>query len=86
MEVIANNIANANTPGYSRQSAQLATLGSMYTGAGYLGRGVTVATLVEITRLGHAWSGGAARLPFGDDLGPDASRMVWAFASRQFGT
>ena len=49
-------------------------------------RGVTVATLVEIARLGHAWSGGAARLPFGDRLGPDASRMVWAFASRQFGT
>jgi len=47
-------------------------------------RGSTVATLVEVGRLGHAWSGGAATQPFGDGHGPDASRMVWAFAARQF--
>jgi len=34
--------------------------------------------------LGHAWSGGAAKQPFSDALGPDASRMAWAFAARQF--
>jgi poly(3-hydroxybutyrate) depolymerase len=44
----------------------------------------TVATLVEIDQLGHAWSGGAAKQPFSDAQGPDASRMVWAFALRQF--
>ena len=44
----------------------------------------TVATLVEVSRLGHAWSGGAAREPFSDIQGPDASRMAWAFAARQF--
>ena len=48
-------------------------------------RGSTVATLVEIARLGHAWSGGADRHAFSDRHGPDASRMVWAFAARQFG-
>ena len=48
-------------------------------------RGSTVATLVEIARLGHAWSGGADRQAFSDRRGPDASRMVWAFAVRQFG-
>ena len=48
-------------------------------------RGSTVATLVEVDRLGHAWSGGAAKQPFSDGLGPDASRMVWAFAAKQFG-
>jgi poly(hydroxyalkanoate) depolymerase family esterase len=48
-------------------------------------RGSTVATLVEVDRLGHAWSGGAAREAFSDGQGPDASRMVWAFAARQFG-
>lgn len=48
-------------------------------------RGSTVATLVEVGELGHAWSGGAARQPYSDGLGPDASRMVWAFAARQFG-
>ena len=44
----------------------------------------TVATLVDIGRLGHAWSGGTAGEPYGDAQGPDASRMVWAFAARQF--
>ena len=44
----------------------------------------TLTTLVEVERLGHAWSGGAASQPFSDARGPDASRMVWAFAARQF--
>ena len=47
-------------------------------------RGRAVATLVDISRLGHAWSGGAASQPYSDARGPDASRMVWAFAARQF--
>jgi poly(hydroxyalkanoate) depolymerase family esterase len=47
-------------------------------------KGRTVATLADIDRLGHAWSGGAAREPFSDAKGPDASRMVWAFSARQF--
>jgi len=47
-------------------------------------RGSTVATLVEVEQLDHAWSGGAAKHPFSDGQGPDASRMVWAFAAKQF--
>ena len=47
-------------------------------------QGRTVATLVDVARLGHAWSGGAASRPFSDPQGPDASRMAWAFVSRQF--
>jgi poly(hydroxyalkanoate) depolymerase family esterase len=47
-------------------------------------RGRTVATLVQVEQLPHAWSGGAARQPFSDALGPDAARMVWAFVSRQW--
>lgn len=47
-------------------------------------RGRLVASLVEVGSLGHAWSGGAARQPFSDGKGPDASRMVWAFVARQF--
>jgi poly(hydroxyalkanoate) depolymerase family esterase len=46
--------------------------------------GSAVATLVNIHRLGHAWSGGADSQAFSDSRGPDASRMVWALASRQF--
>ncbi len=44
----------------------------------------TVATLVEVPALGHAWSGGAASQAYSDPAGPDASRMVWAFAQRAF--
>jgi poly(hydroxyalkanoate) depolymerase family esterase len=44
----------------------------------------TVATLVEVPALGHAWSGGAASQDYSDPAGPDASRMVWAFAQRAF--
>ncbi len=47
-------------------------------------KGSTVATLVAIDKLAHAWSGGAASTPFSDGQGPDASRMAWAFAARQF--
>ena len=46
--------------------------------------GRTVATQVDIAALGHAWSGGAAGQPFSDARGPDASRMIWSFAARQF--
>jgi poly(hydroxyalkanoate) depolymerase family esterase len=47
-------------------------------------RGLTVATLVAVEGLAHAWSGGAAGQPFSDGQGPDASRMAWGFAARQF--
>lgn len=40
--------------------------------------------LRKITGLGHAWSGGAARLPYSDPAGPDASALIWAFVARQF--
>jgi hypothetical protein len=43
-----------------------------------------VATFVEIGRLAHAWSGGAKGQPYSDAMGPDASRLAWAFAARQF--
>lgn len=47
-------------------------------------KGRIVARLADVSRLGHAWSGGAAKQPFSDAQGPDASRMVWAFAAQQF--
>ncbi len=47
-------------------------------------RGNTVSTLVEVTRLAHGWSGGADGKAFADARGPDASRMTWAFAAKQF--
>lgn len=42
-----HNIANVNTAGYSRQEALQASRPGVFTGAGYLGRGVDVATVVR---------------------------------------
>jgi poly(3-hydroxybutyrate) depolymerase len=38
--------------------------------------------LYLVEQLGHAWSGGHARLPFNDPAGPDASRLIWEFVAR----
>jgi poly(3-hydroxybutyrate) depolymerase len=50
----------------------------------YKTKGRLVATLCAIQGLGHAWSGGAASQAYSDPKGPDASRMIWAFAAKQF--
>ena len=45
LNTVSHNIANANTPGYSRQEAVLATAGGLYTGSGFFGRGVDITTV-----------------------------------------
>ena len=45
MQTTGHNIANAQTPGYSRQTVQLATSGGQQTGAGFYGKGVDVVTV-----------------------------------------
>lgn len=50
----------------------------------YKTKGRLVATLCDIKGLGHAWSGGAANQAYSDPKGPDASRMIWSFAVKQF--
>lgn len=40
LQVVGHNIANVNTPGFSRQSVQLTTAGGQNTGSGYFGKGV----------------------------------------------
>lgn len=52
----------------------------------YRAPGRLVATLCEVSGLGHAWSGGAASQPYSDPKGPDISRMIWSFISKQFAT
>ena len=47
LQTIGNNIANANTVGYSRQSVELATATGQATGSGYFGRGVDVVTVTR---------------------------------------
>lgn len=45
LQAVGQNIANANTPGYSRQSVVLTTPSGQYTGAGFFGKGVAVQTV-----------------------------------------
>jgi poly(3-hydroxybutyrate) depolymerase len=67
------------------QVCQLHPVDSTRVAIAGLSAGASMAALlVTVSRLAHAWSGGAANKPFSDAKGPDASRMVWAFAARQF--
>ena len=45
LQATGNNIANANVEGYSRQQVELETAKGQYTGAGFFGKGVDVATV-----------------------------------------
>lgn len=45
LQATGNNIANANTDGYSRQTVQLETATGQFTGAGFFGKGVNVKTV-----------------------------------------
>ncbi|MFY0665840.1 MAG: flagellar hook-associated protein FlgK [Natronospirillum sp.] len=45
LEVIGNNISNANTAGYSRQEVILNSSQSQFMGVGYIGSGVDVTTI-----------------------------------------
>jgi flagellar hook-associated protein 1 FlgK len=47
LQATGNNIANANTVGYSRQTAEFETAGGQFTGAGFFGKGVNVATITR---------------------------------------
>ena len=47
LQTTGNNIANASTPGYSRQSVEFETAGSQASGSGFFGKGVNVATVTR---------------------------------------
>ncbi len=71
--------AKAGKPRTVQRGARYAATITDYRKSGRL-----VATLCEVDRLGHAWSGGAAGQAFSDPKGPDASRMIWSFVAKQF--
>ena len=50
----------------------------------YRRKGKVRVSLCQIDGLGHAWSGGPAKLPYSDAAGPDATRLVWTFVARAF--
>jgi flagellar hook-associated protein 1 len=45
LQATGNNISNANTKGYSKQSVELESAGGQFTGAGFFGKGVNVTTV-----------------------------------------
>lgn len=45
LQTAGNNIANVNTPGYSRQSVVQQTVEGQFTGGGYIGKGVEILTI-----------------------------------------
>lgn len=45
LQTAGNNIANVNTPGYSRQQVVLKTVEGQFTGGGYIGKGVDIQTI-----------------------------------------
>jgi flagellar hook-associated protein 1 len=47
LQATGNNIANANTRGYSRQQVELETSMSQYSGSGFFGKGVDVSTVAR---------------------------------------
>jgi len=47
LQTAGNNIANVNTTGYSRQEAQFETSQGQFTGSGFFGKGVSVATVTR---------------------------------------
>ena len=47
LQATGHNIANANTAGYSRQTAQFETAGGQFTGGGFFGKGVNVSTVAR---------------------------------------
>jgi flagellar hook-associated protein 1 FlgK len=47
LQTTGHNIANANVDGYSRQRVELATAPGQYTGAGFFGKGVDVASVTR---------------------------------------
>lgn len=70
LQTAGHNIANVNTPGYSRQTVALQTVQGLFTGGGYIGQGVDVQTIVRnhselLTRqsatAGSVQAGDAAR-------------------------
>ncbi|MET0544505.1 MAG: flagellar hook-associated protein FlgK [Variovorax sp.] len=45
LQTTGNNISNASTVGYSRQTAVMQSVPGQFTGSGYIGKGVEVATI-----------------------------------------
>ena len=48
LSTVGHNVANVNTPGYSRQQVELQARSPSYIGAGYVGNGTQVADIRRV--------------------------------------
>ena len=71
LQTTGNNIANANTVGYSRQQVELADAPGQHSSAGFLGRGVDIAT---VSRSYNQYLSGHA-VDTGSTAAADAARL-----------
>ncbi|NMM81462.1 flagellar hook-associated protein FlgK [Acidovorax sp. SRB_14] len=77
LQTTGHNIANVNTPGYSRQNVVLETVQGQFTGGGYIGKGVDVQSILRnhselLTRQATA----AAAVDAGDSVRADRLRQL----------
>ncbi|MDY0105507.1 MAG: flagellar hook-associated protein FlgK [Giesbergeria sp.] len=77
LQTAGHNIANVSTPGYSRQSVVLQTVQGQFTGGGYIGKGVSVETILRnhselLTRQATA----ASAVDAGDTVRMDRLRQL----------
>ena len=77
LQTAGHNIANVNTPGYSRQTVVLQTVQGQFTGGGYIGKGVDVQTIQRnhselLTRQSTA----ASAVDAGDTVRMDRLRQL----------
>src|SRR6186713_3100213 len=74
LQVVGQNIANVNTPGYSRASVNLAPASTQRVGKLLLGMGVTVDSIVQIT---DAHLNGRLRGATADRVGGEVQENVY---------
>ena len=77
LDTTSQNIANAATPGYSRQRVELATRPAQAYGSGWIGSGVKVATVARVhdTYLAAQVRSSASSLARYDTLATEAGRL-----------
>jgi len=85
IDVVSHNIANVNTPGYSRQTADLATLASEKLGGLSLGRGVQVANVRRIVDpiINQAQLNNGSQLAYWDTTNTGLNAVENVFGSLQ---
>jgi poly(hydroxyalkanoate) depolymerase family esterase len=63
------------------RTSEHSSAGRRYVIQEHVVRGRVIIVRIMVEGLGHAWSGGDARYPFNDPVGPDATSIIWRFLS-----